>query len=191
VSDTFRTRERLGHDCLRVRGVSSGKILLFYLDTVATRSRHGRETAPSKVKVEKKKKQRKFAKLVASEPSITGVPTETLRSPFLSLMCFWLLSSYFIFSHLLFTLSDLHCCFSISPVFFFFFSPYACSVGWAIHKWCGLIVSGVAVWVLCFLYIGCRVGSGISPASPGVWATPLPRATKKKKNFNSIYRKKI
>jgi hypothetical protein len=32
-----------------------------------------------------------------------------------------------------------------------------------------------------------RPGSGVSPASPGAWATPLPRATKKKKKINSIY----
>jgi hypothetical protein len=120
------------------------KYYFFVSDIVATRSRHSRDIAPSKVKVEKKKKQRKFTKLVASEPSITGVPTKTLRSPFLSLMCCWLLSSYFIFSHLLFTLSDLHCCFSISPVFFFFPSSAHMLVAWD-----GLYMSGVVVWVLC------------------------------------------
>ena len=66
VSDTCLTWERLGHGCLRVCGVSSRKIILFYSghgsDTFQTRLQH------SNVKIERKKKKKELCKLVAPEP---------------------------------------------------------------------------------------------------------------------------
>ena len=155
MSDTCLTWERLGHGCLRVRGVSSRKIILFYSghgsDTFQTRLRH------SNVKIERKKEKKKGT----LQASCTRA-TETLRSPFLSLMCCCLLSSYcmclpFSFCPSAFQSRRSSCCvslFSISLLFFFFlfffifFNPHACSVGWETYT---LVVFSVHWdWVPCF-----------------------------------------
>jgi hypothetical protein len=123
VSDTCLTRERLGHGCLRVRGVSSREIILFYSghgrDTFQTRLRH------SNVKIEKKKRRRRRRRR-----NFCIRATETLRSPFLSLMCCCLLSFCcmclpFSFFPSVFQSRRSSCCFSlfsISLLFFFFFT---------------------------------------------------------------------
>jgi hypothetical protein len=144
VSDTCLTWERLGHGCLRVRGVFSKKIILFYSghgsDTFQTWLRH------SNVKIERKKKKGTL------QAGCTKA-TETLRSPFLSLMCCCLLSSYCMYLPFSFFRRSFYC-FSLFSIFFFiFFNPHACSMGWETYT---LVVFSVYWdWVPCFHYSSC------------------------------------
>ena len=105
VSDMCLTRERLGHGCLRVRGVSSRKIILFYSghgrDTFQTRLRH------SNVKLKKiKKKRRNFASWLHQSHGDSQISL---------LVSHVLLPALFLLH--VFNFFFLPFCFSISPIF--------------------------------------------------------------------------
>jgi hypothetical protein len=158
VLDMCLTRERLGHGYLRVRGVSSRKIIIFYSghgrDTFQTRLRH------SNVKIEKKKKKKKrkkkeLCKLAALEPlRLSDLPSclscVSGCSLLIACVCFF---SFFLSAFQ--SCRSFYCFspFSISLLFFFFFNPHACSVGWETYT---LVVFSVHWdWVPCFHYSRC------------------------------------